>query len=147
MGMSSAGGAAETEAGPRAEGGIAGRPPLLLMAAAAQGLESAGVLVVVAGQILSSASGQSWRSSNAIALIAIELITAAGVAWIASGIGRMRPWSRTPAVLTQVFAALIAVWLLEAHRPLWGMPALLLVIAGLAGLFAPASLRALTRRA
>ena len=67
------------------------------------------------------------------------------VAWIASGIARVRPWSRTPAVMTQVFTILIALWLLEAHRYGWGIPALLFAIAALAGLFAPTSLRALTR--
>ena len=76
-----------------------------------------------------------------------EAAVAAGLAWIALGIARARPWSRTPAALTQVFTALIAVWLLEAHRYAWGVPALLLAIAGFAGLFAPTSLRALTRSA
>jgi hypothetical protein len=48
-------------------------------------------------------------------------------------------------VLTQVFTIMIAVWLLEAHRYGWGLPVLGLAVAGLAGLFAPASLRALNR--
>jgi hypothetical protein len=47
--------------------------------------------------------------------------------------------------MTQVFTILIAIWLLQAHRYGWGVPALLLALAALAGLFAPASLRALTR--
>jgi hypothetical protein len=99
----------------------------------------------VVANLIDAASGQAYRSSSAIALIVMELIVAVGVAWIASGIARVLPWSRTPAVMTQVIAAMIAVWLLEAHRFWWGIPTLLLVIAGLAGLFAPASLRALTR--
>ena len=49
--------------------------------------------------------------------------------------------------MTQVFTALIAIWLLEAHRYAWGAPALLAAVAGCAGLFAPATLRALTRSA
>ncbi len=49
--------------------------------------------------------------------------------------------------MTQLFTVMIAIWLLEAHRYDWGVPALLLAIAGLAGLFAPTSLRALTRSA
>jgi hypothetical protein len=48
--------------------------------------------------------------------------------------------------MTQVFAAMIAIWLLEAHRVWWGVPTLLLAIAGLAGIFAPTSLRALAHR-
>jgi hypothetical protein len=48
-------------------------------------------------------------------------------------------------VLTQVLTGVIAVYLLQAHRFDWGIPALLLAIAGLAGLVAPASFRALSR--
>ena len=47
--------------------------------------------------------------------------------------------------MAQLFTVIIAIWLLEAHRYGWGFPALLLAIAGLTGLFAPTSLRALTR--
>jgi hypothetical protein len=129
-----------------AEGDTAVRPPLLLMAAVAQGLEAVGLCAVVVTQVIDSASGQSWRSSNAIALIVVELIAAVGVAWIASAIARVLPWSRTPAVMTQVFTAFIAIWLLEAHRLWWGLPALFLVLAGLVGVFAPTSLRVLARR-
>jgi len=129
-----------------AQSNTAGRPPLLLMAAVAQGLEAVGLCVVVVAQVIDSVSGQFWRSSNAIALIVIELIVAVGVAWIASAVARMLPWSRTPAVMTQVFAGLIAIWLIEAHRVWWGTPTLLLAIAGLVGIFAPTSLRALHHR-
>src|SRR3984885_1715394 len=122
-----------------------GSPNLLWLAAAAQGLEAAGLLVVAAVNLSDLAGGQTDQKSSAIAFIGIEVIVAIGVAAIASGIARVRPWSRTPAVLTQVFTALVAIWLLEAHRYDWGLPALLLAIAGLAGLFAPASLRALAR--
>src|ERR1700676_562316 len=96
--------------------------PLLLMAAAAQGLEAVGLCVVVVANAIDFASGHTYRSSNAIALIAVELIVAVGVAWIASGIARVLPWSRTPAVMTQVFAAMIAIWLLDAHRFWSGVP-------------------------
>jgi hypothetical protein len=127
------------------DGNTAGRPPLLLLAAGATGLEAVGLCVVVVAQVIDSASGRSWRSSNAIALIVVELIVAAGVAAIALAIARLLPWSRTPAVMTQVFAGFIASWLLEAHRFWWGVPPLLLMIAGLVGLLAPTSLRALAR--
>ena len=119
---------------------------LLWLAAAAQGFEAAGLLGVVAVNLSDLASGQTYQKSNAVAVIVIEAAVAIGVAWIASGLARVRPWSRTPAVMTQVFTALIAIWLLEAHRYAWGVPALLLAIAGFAGLLAPASLRALRRQ-
>ena len=120
--------------------------PMLRVAAAAQAAEAAGLCVAIVLNVIDSASGNDWTASNAIAFIVVEVIVAIGVAWIASGLARARPWSRTPAVMTQVFTALIAIWLLEAHRYAWGIPALLLAIAGFAGVFAPTSLRALSRR-
>ena len=116
------------------------------MAAVAQAAVALGLCVVIVLNVIDSASGNTWTASNAIALIVVEAVVAAGVAWVAYGIARARPWSRTPAVLTQVFTAMIAVWLLEAHRYAWGVPALLLAIAGLAGLLAPSSWRALARQ-
>ena len=122
-----------------------GAPNLLLVGAAAQGLEAAGLFVVIVANLIDLADGHTYQKSGAIAIIVIEVIVAIGVAWIASGIVRVRPWTRTPAVMTQVFTLIIAVWLLEADRLAWGLPALILALAGLAGLFAPASLRKLHR--
>jgi hypothetical protein len=122
-----------------------GAPNLLLLGAAAQGLEAAGLLVVIVSNLIDLADGHDFQKSGAIAIIVIEVIVAIGVAAIAAGIVRLRPWTRTPAVMTQVFTLIIAVWLLEAHRIAWGLPALIIALAGLAGLFAPASLRALSR--
>jgi hypothetical protein len=119
---------------------------MLRVATAAQAAEAAGLCVAVILNVIGVASGESWTTSNAIGFIVVEVIVAIGVALIAVGIARVRPWSRTPAALTQVFTVMIAIWLLEAHRYAWGVPALLLAIAGCVGLFAPTSLRALARR-
>ena len=117
--------------------------PMLRVAAAVLAAEAVGLCVAVVLNAIDSASGNSWTTSNAIAFIAMEIIVAIGVAWLASGIARLRPWSRTPALMTQLLTAAVAIWLLEAHRYAWGVPALLLAIAGFAGLLAPSSLRAL----
>jgi cell shape-determining protein MreD len=122
------------------------RAPMLRVAVAAHLAEVVGLLVAIVFGLVDSASGQSWTASNAAGFIVIEVIAAAAVGLLAFGIARVRPWSRTPAVMTQVFVILIAVWLLEAHRYAWGVPALVMAFAGLAGLFAPASLRALARQ-
>ena len=122
-----------------------GSPSPLWLAAAAQGLEAAGLLAVVAVNLSDLAGGQTSQRSNAVAFIGVELIVAIGVAAIAAGIVRVRPWSRTPAVMTQVLAAIIGIALIQAHRFGWGLPALVLAAAGLAGLFAPTSLRKLNR--
>ena len=48
--------------------------------------------------------------------------------------------------MTQLFVIIAGVALLDGHRPEWGWPALALAVGCLAGLFTPASLRALNRR-
>src|ERR1700677_727849 len=122
-----------------------GTQNLLLLGAAALGLEAAGLLVVIVSNLIDLADGHDYQKSGAIAIIVIEVIVAIGVAAIAAGVVRLQPWTRTPAVMTQVFTLIIAVWLLEADRVAWGLPALVIALAGLAGLFAPASLRKLSR--
>jgi hypothetical protein len=122
-----------------------GAPNWLLVGAAAQGLEAAGLIVVIAANLIDLADGHTSTRSNAAGLIAVEAVVAIGVAAIAAGIIRIRPWARTPAIMTQVLAIVIAIWLLEAHRLAWGLPTLVVALAGLAGLCAPASLRALSR--
>ena len=129
-----------------AEGTQGTSPPMLRVAAAAQAVEAVGLCVAIVLNVIDSASGNDLTASNAIGFIVVEAIVAIGVAWIAAGLARVQPWSRTPAVMTQVLTAVIGVWLLQAGRFEWGVPALLLAIAGLAGLFTPSSLRALTRR-
>jgi len=146
MGMRSA----ESVSGARSASGEVARrtlseAPMLRVAAAALATEAVGLCVAVILNVIDSVSGDSWTASNAMGFIAVEAIVAVAVGWVAWGIVRVRPWSRTPAVMTQVFTILIAVWLLQAHRFGWGVPALLVAVAALAGLFAPASLRALTR--
>jgi hypothetical protein len=93
----------------------------------------------------STAAGRSYQLASGIALTLIVLGTAAVLAVVAVGLARARPWSRTPAALTQLFVVIAGVTLLDGHRPEWGVPALVLAVTCLAGLLTPASLRALNR--
>ncbi len=119
---------------------------MLRVAAVVQALEAVALCVVAVAQIVETASGHSYEASNGVALAVMEFITVALIAAIAGAIARVRPWSRTPAVMTQLVFGVIAIILLQAHRIDWGVPALILVIVGLAALFSPASLKALSRR-
>jgi hypothetical protein len=122
-----------------------GRPPLLSLAAAIVALEAVGLCVAVVANSIDDVDGRTSTASNAAGFIVLEVIVAIGVALIAVGIARVRPWARTPAVMIQVITGVIAIWLLQAHRYDWGVPALLLAIAGLVALLSPPSLRALAR--
>ena len=124
-----------------------GVPGTLLLAAGVQAAEAAGLAVAGVLTAVDTAAGHSSQSSSGIGLTLLVFIVAGGLCWIAAGLARVRPWSRTPAVMTQVLTGVIAVYLLQAHRFDWGVPAVLLALAGLAGLLAPPSLRALSRPA
>ena len=68
-----------------------GAPNLLLLGAAAQGLEAARLFVVIVANLIDLADGHTYKRSNAIAIIVVEALVAIGVAWIASGIVRLSP--------------------------------------------------------
>jgi hypothetical protein len=121
------------------------RPPSLLGAAGVQAADAAIVLVATVLAGVDTATGQSYQVGSGIALTLIGLATAAALAAVALGLARVRKWSRTPALLTQLFVGIVGIYLVQSHRYEWGVPCLVLAVAGFAALLAPASLRALTR--
>jgi hypothetical protein len=108
-----------------------------------QAIEAAGVLgaSVLAG--IDTGSGRSYHLSSGIALTAIGVATAVALGYVAAGLARGRRWSRTPALLTQLFAGIVSIYLLQGHRYDWGAPGLALALAGFVALFVPPSMRAL----
>ena len=119
-------------------------PPTLRGAAIAQAAESAIVLAATVLAGVDAASGQSYHVSSGIALTVIGAIAAAALAWVAVGLARARRWSRTPALLTQLFMGIVGIYLLQGHRLDWGLVSVVLAVLGFAALFAPPSMRALT---
>jgi hypothetical protein len=114
------------------------------LAAAVQAIESAGVLVAAVFAGIAAAQGKSYQSSSGIALTVIGAGTAIVLALVALGLARVRRWSRTPALLTQLFVGIVGIYLVQGHRYWLGGPALALSVAGLVLLLVPPSLRALT---
>lgn len=119
-------------------------PRTVLYAAIVQVLEAAGVLIasVIAG--LDALTGKSYQEASGIAITVIGIGTAFALAFVARGLRAGRRWSRTPAVLTQLFAGIVAIYLLQAGRYDWGIPAIALAVAGFGLLLAPASVEVLT---
>jgi len=101
------------------------RPRSLVVAAVVQGIEAAGVLgaSVLAG--IDAGSGRSYHTNSGIALTVIGIGTAVALGYVAAGLARARRWSRTPALLTQLFAGIVSIYLLQGHRYDWGGPGLL----------------------
>jgi hypothetical protein len=123
----------------------AGQPPRTVRALAAiQGVEALGVLAASILAAVDTGSGKSYQLGSGIAITLIGACTALLLGLVARGVLAGRRWSRTPALLTQLFTGIVAIYLLQAPRYEWGIPALLLALAGIAMVFAPASMQLLT---
>jgi hypothetical protein len=124
-------------------------PPRALVtlrtAAAIQAAEAAGMCVATAFSAAATISGKSYQVASGIALTLIAFGTAVALAIVARGLARAKPWSRSPALITQLFAGGAGIYLLDGHRLDWGVPTLILAGAGLAALLSPASFKALNR--
>jgi hypothetical protein len=116
----------------------------VLVAAIVQALEALGVLAasVLAG--IATASGHSYQLASGVAITIIGIATAIGLALIARGVRSGRRWSRTPALLTQLFTGIVGFYLIESGRLDVGIPAILLAIGGVVALLTPASVDVLT---
>ena len=110
-----------------------------------QAVEATAVLgaAVLAG--VDAGRGRSYHADSGVALTVIGIVTALALGYVASGLARARPWSRTPALLTQLFTGIVSIYLVQGHRYEWGIPGLALAVAGFVTLLVPPSLRALAR--
>jgi hypothetical protein len=104
------------------------------------------VLVAVAAVLAGVATGrgQSYQLSSGIAITVIGLAAAVLLGLVANGLRRPRRWTRTPALLTQLFTGIVGIYLLQGGRYDWGAATVVLSLAGFAALLAPPSTRALT---
>jgi Flp pilus assembly secretin CpaC len=89
-------------------------------------------------------TGKSYHVNSGVALTVIGIATAAGLGYVAAGLARARRWSRTPALLTQLFTGIVSIYLIQGQKYGWGVPGLVLAVAGFATVLAPPSMRALT---
>jgi hypothetical protein len=121
-------------------------PATLRAAAVVQAVESAVVLAAAVLAGIDTAAGRSYQQGSGIALTVIGVASAAVLALVAVGLARVRRWSRTPALLTQLFFGIVGIYLLQAHRLEWGCRCSCWP-PRLAALLAPPSLRALTASA
>jgi cell division septation protein DedD len=121
------------------------RPVGIRVATVVQGVEAVGITAAAIAAAVVTADGRNFQLGNEIGLTLIAFAAACGLAAFTLGLHRVQPWSRTPVFLTQLFLGGAGLFLLDAHRWGWGIAALLLALICLAGLFTPASLRALHR--
>jgi hypothetical protein len=119
-------------------------PPTVRAAAAVQAAEAAIVCAASVLAAVDAVAGRSYQADSGIALTLIGFGTAVALGYVAVGLARARRWSRTPALLTQLFTGIVGIYLVEGHRYAWGVPVLAAMAAGFVTLLVPPSLRALT---
>ena len=119
-------------------------PPTLRVAAVVQAAEAALVLAATVLVGVDAAEGRSYHVNSGIALALIGLAAVAALALVAVGLARARRWSRTPALLTQLFCGFVGIYLLQGHRLDWGWALVVPAVLGFAMLLSPPSMRALT---
>ncbi|MBO0819409.1 MAG: hypothetical protein J2P26_01010, partial [Nocardiopsaceae bacterium] len=70
------------------------RPPMLLVAAAVLAAEALALLAYTVLTVIAVATDKAYTVSNGVAQIVMQLILLTGLALLASGVARMRPWTR-----------------------------------------------------
>ena len=121
-----------------------GRPPTITAATAVVAIQAVGVFIAAVLAGIATAEGKSYQNASGIAITVIGLAAALGLGYVAFGLAKTRRWSRTPALLTQLFTGIIGIYLVQGQRYEWGVPALALCLAGFVLLLVPPSIRALT---
>ena len=121
------------------------RPVALWTAAAAQAAEAVLVLIASVLSAVDTATGKSYQLASGIALTVIGFGTALALGFIAAGVARGRLWSRTPALMSQLFTLIVGIYLLQGHRLDWGTIAVVVAGVGFLGLLLPQSQRLLRR--
>ena len=119
-------------------------PLAVRIAALVQALEAAGILVAALMAGVDALTGKSYHRASGVAITLIGIATALALGYVARGLNGGRRWARTPAMLTQLFAGIFSIYLLQAPRLDWGIPGIILAVAGFGALLAPASLKLLT---
>jgi MYXO-CTERM domain-containing protein len=120
------------------------RPSTITVASAVEAVEAALVLVAAILAGIDTGAGRSYQLSSGIAITVIGIAMAGLLGLVAAGLRRPRRWTRTPALLTQLFTGIVGIYLVQGGKLSWGVPAIVLAVVGFATLLAPSSTRALT---
>lgn len=125
----------------------AGRPSTVTAAAALTAL--AGTVILVYGLFLcvNGLASHPVMLARAETAGAIFAVFGLGIGWAGRALFKVRPWARTPAMLTHLFIVIISYPMFQDAKFGEGLPLAAYGVAGLVLLFVPASHQVLSRRA
>jgi hypothetical protein len=119
------------------------RPVTLSAAAAIEALEGIAVLAVGLYVGTEAIAGSPHNRTGAVVLALITVATGAGLVAVGRGLWQVRRWGRAPALLTQIFAVIAAVSMIQSRRHALGAVLIVVAVAGAATLLSRPSTRAL----
>lgn len=122
---------------------VSTRPSTLSAAAAIEVFE--GVIVLAAGCYagIQAIFGSPHDVASALVLCLMALAAGGGMAFAGWGLWHVSRWGRAPALLTQFFALIAAVSLIQSHQPVLGAVLAVVAVVGAAALLSPPTTRAL----
>lgn len=112
-----------------------------------QAIQAAGVFCASLLAGVDTASGKSYHVNSGIAITIIGVLTAVALGYVAYGLARVRQWSRTPALICQFITGIVSIYVVQSRQYDWGVPGVLLAVAGSILLLVPPSVRALAHHA
>lgn len=115
----------------------------LTTAAAVMALEGATALLLGGYVGVETVIGKPADVMNAIAVAAFGIIIGAALLWVGWGMIQAEKWSRSPGVLTQIFAIPVAVTLIQSGQLVIGILLITAVVIGLVTLLSPPTTHAL----
>ena len=124
-------------------GAVSIRPVTLSAAAAIEAAEGVAVVAIGLYVGIEAIVGSPNDLTSAVVLALMAVAAGAGIVAVGRGLWQMRRWGRAPALLTQIFAVIAAISMIQSRRQAVGAVLIALAVAGAAALLSPPSTRAL----
>jgi hypothetical protein len=122
---------------------VSTRPITLSAAAAVEALEGIALVAVGLYVGVEAVAGSPNDLTSAVVLALMAIAAGVGIVAVGRGLWQTRRWGRAPALLTQIFAVIAAISMIQSRRQAVGVVLIVLAVAGAAALLSPPSTRAL----
>ncbi|WP_329255718.1 hypothetical protein OG417_14775 [Actinoallomurus sp. NBC_01490] len=119
------------------------RPITLSTAAAIEAVEGVAVAAVGLYVGIEAIVGSPNDLASAIVLAVMAIAAGVGLVAVGRGLWQVRRWGRAPALLTQIFAVIAGISMIQSSRQIIGGVFIVVAVAASAALLSPPTTRAL----
>ncbi|WP_371783169.1 hypothetical protein [Streptosporangium subroseum] len=119
------------------------RPMTLTVAAAIMGLEGVTALILGGYVGVETVIGKPADLISSIFVAGFGILVGAVLLRVAWGMIQVDRWTRSPGVLTQIFALPVGVTLIQSDQQAIGIPLIAIAVIGLVALLSPPTTQAL----